>query len=873
MKRLLNFFLSILLFVTVALPMIPAVTFAEAGQNLISNPSVELTSGTQPAGWTPNSWGNNSAVLTYNNGGFNGDKSLKAEVTNYIDGDAKWMPDAINVTPNTSYTYTNFYKSNVSTEIDVQYIDASGNVSYQYIQWLPAASEWSPVSVSIVTPASAVKAVPMHIIASNGWLQIDDMSLSETVVPPAPTADNLIANGDFETANGISPAGWSHNAWGTNVAQFVYETTGHNSGRSATVNMTSISSGDAKWFADAMDVTAGKTYNYSDYYKSNVTTLGVAAFIDVSGNFSYVGLDSAPASSDWAQYSTKVIVPANATKVIVFHLINQVGYLTIDDAVLSEAVAPAPVDEENIVPNNSLETTDGSTPAGWLHNTWGTNTAQFTYANNGRTGSRSVTTDITSYTSGDAKWYFAPANVVAGKSYIYRDYYKSNITSRVVAAYIDASGNYSYSDLGSAPIASDWTLYETSITIPASAVSATVFHLIDKVGSLTIDDVLLQVAVPAGQDVSVPNGSLEEGTVSPDGWNSSNWGSNNASFQYVTNDGHTGNKSAKVTVSSYVDGDAKWFFTPINTLTPGKQYRFTTWYKGTAVPHAVALYMKADNTEQYVGLPSPLTISATDWTKYSDTFTVPEDAVAVSLFMYVAQDGWLQTDDYAITNYHPNGFNRPLISLTFDDGHEDNTSTALPLLNQYGFKTTQCYATNFIEGQPNAEVGVMEFFNSGHEICSHTVSHPFLTTLDTVTLDYELKHSQQYLEQLIGQPVVNFASPYGDYNANVNDIIDNYYGSHRTVDEGFNSKDNFDIYRIRVQNMLDTTTAAQVQAWIDQAIADNTWLVLVYHRVANNPGPFDTYLTDFEQQLQVIADSGIEVLTMRDALAEVTSQL
>jgi peptidoglycan/xylan/chitin deacetylase (PgdA/CDA1 family) len=876
MKRIANFLVSILLFAASLLSTVPAfnqAVSAAVNPNLIANPSVEVSNGASPTGWTGNGWGTSVVTHTYENEGSNGVKSIKTQVANHVSGDAKWMPDAVSVLPNTSYTYSEYYKSNTSTEIDIRFTDAIGNVTYQYIQWFPPAAGWTATTVSFVTPANAVSAVPMHIIATNGWLQIDDMSLSETVAAPAPTADNLIANGDFETANGNRPAAWVNSSWGTNVSQFSYDLSGHGSARSATVTVASIVSGDAKWYAESIAVTAGKTYSYSDYYKSNVTSRVVAAFVDASGNYTYSYLGQAAIAADWTKYATELIVPAGAVKVSIYHLIDQVGFLSIDDVVLREAVPLPPVDDENAVPNSSLESVDGTMPAGWIHSSWGVNTAQFTHATAGRTGTRSVTTTVSAYTTGDAKWYFKPVSVVANKSYIYRDYYKSNVVSQVVAAFIDASGNYTYSYLGQAAVAADWTKYEATITIPSTAVQATVFHLIDKVGVLTIDDVLLQVAVPAGQNINVPNASLEEGAATPTAWNIGNWGSNTATFQYVTNEGYTGSRSAKVTVSNYVSGDAKWFFNPINTLTPGSQYRFSTWYKGTVTPHVVALYMKADNTERYVNLSSPLTVSPTVWTKYSDTFTVPEGVVRVSLFMYIAQNGWLQTDDYSISTYHPNGFNRPLLSLTFDDGHEENATTALPLLKQYGFKTTQCYATSFIEGVPGAADGVLAFFNDGHEICSHTVSHPFLTSLSSTDLDYELRRSKQYLEGLIGQPVVNFASPYGDYNAAVNDVIDNYYGSHRTVDEGFNSKDNFDIYRMRVQNVLDTTTAAQVQTWIEQAQADNTWLILVYHRVANNPGPYDTNLTLFAEQLQAIAASGIQVLTMRDALAEVNSQL
>ncbi len=538
-----------------------------------------------------------------------------------------------------------------------------------------------------------------------------------------------------------------------------------------------------------------------------------------------------------------------------------------------------PIDNENVIANPSVETVDpanSAKPSVWSSNKWGTNTVSFSYDSSGaRTGSRSVTAKVTAITDGDAKWYFDPTSVLAGKSYLYRDYYKSTVPTRVVVAFIDANGAYTYLELGGAPTANTWAQYQGSFTAPTGAVKATVFHLIDSIGSLTIDDAYMQVATPPTPtaDIVIPNGSVETGTMLPTGWQSGSWGTNTSAFQYVTNDGHTGSKSLKVTVSNYTDGDAKWFFDPIKTLTPGKQYRFNAWYKTNIVPHPVAMFIRADGTEQYFGMPAAQPNGSGNWQQYSDTFSVPLDAVSVSVFMYANQNGWIQTDDYSITEYKPTGFNRPLLSMTFDDGHEDNVTTALPLLNQYGFKSTQCYATTFIEGNAQAVSDILKFKNSGHEICSHTVTHPFMTTLDPVTLNYELQHSKQYLESIIGQPVLNFASPYGDYNATVNNAIKTYYQSHRTVDEGYNSKDNFDPYRLRVQNVLDTTSANQVKIWIEQAKADNTWLILVYHRIASDPGPYDTYTNIFAEHLTAIQSSGIAVKTYQDAFTEVTGQL
>jgi peptidoglycan/xylan/chitin deacetylase (PgdA/CDA1 family) len=730
-------------------------------------------------------------------------------------------------------------------------------------------------------------------------------------LPALAAGTNLIANESVETAQTtIKPANWRTDKWGTNNATFSYGSTNAKTGaRSLSVTMSSRTSGDAKWMHDAVPVKANTKYTYTDAYKATATTDIVLQYTSTTGKLSYVYVTSpiATTGTQWGTVNVTFTTPASAAKVVVLHILDVKGTLQTDDFSLTETLAvtaptptpapaptptpvptptptptPTPEDpaahEHNLIANDSFEIASGTSPAAWYKNNWGTNTASFTYDTTGRTGTRSATVTVSAYTDGDAKWYAEAVDVTATKNYIYRDYYKSTVPTRVVVAYLDSTNSYSYQELPAATASTSWNLYSTTFTIPAGVVKASVFHVIDRVGSLSIDDVLLEAALPttATPTLTVPNASLEtaNGTM-PANWNTSKWGTNTATYQYM-NEGHTGTKSAKVTVSNYVDGDAKWFFDPMTSIKAGERYRFTAWYKTNVQPHAVAMFLMSDGTERYSAMPmaQPAANSTTTWQQYSDTFSVPEGTVSASVFMYINQNGWLQTDDYSLASYVPNGFTRPLVTMTFDDGHEDNVRTALPILNQYGLKTTQCYATTFIEGQTQAAVNdVLAFQNSGHEICSHTVTHPFLTTVSATTLTYELQHSKQYLEQITGRPVVNFASPYGDYNMTVTNEVKKYYRSHRSVDEGYNSKDNLNVYNLRVQNVLDTTSAAQVAAWIAQAKVDNTWLILVYHRVATNPGPYDTYTNVFAEHVKTISQSGVVVKTYNDALNEVLAQM
>lgn len=532
----------------------------------------------------------------------------------------------------------------------------------------------------------------------------------------------------------------------------------------------------------------------------------------------------------------------------------------------------------NLINNPSAEvgTVADTDPAGWYKNKWGQNTATFTYKkNDGYQSARSVRVQVSNFVSGDAKWFFEPVAVNASSDYTFSNFYKANVKTKVVAVSYDQSNTPTYFDVATNVAASSTAWKELKIkikTLPTTK-KLTVFHIIERNGWLQIDTAYLSKDDLPSPPL-VPNASHEEAASQsqPRAWQSGSWGTNTPQFEYM-NEGRTGNRSVKLTVSNYQDGDAKWFFDP-QPLEKGKDYRFSAWYKTNTIPHVVAQFTRADGSSKYFGLPRPEPNGSTNWQEYSDTFTVPQDAQSVTVFFYLANNGWLQTDDYSIVPHQISGFARPLVSLTFDDGFEENVNTVLPRLNAKGFKSTHCYATQYVEGVEGQPQNVLLFRDSGHEVCSHSVTHPALSQLPLAQLTHELTHSKQYLESIVGSPVVNFASPYGDYNAQVNTEIKKYYRSHRTVDEGYNSKDNFNAYRIRVQNMQVTTSLAEFQGWVEKAKADKTWLVLVYHRVTSSAlGQFDTIESDFAQQMDALQASGVTVKTYNAALDEIQPQL
>ena len=264
---------------------------------------------------------------------------------------------------------------------------------------------------------------------------------------------------------------------------------------------------------------------------------------------------------------------------------------------------------------------------------------------------------------------------------------------------------------------------------------------------------------------------------------------------------------------------------------------------------------------------------ATTWTKYTDTFVTPPNSQTMTVLHLIAGVGYLTTDDYSITPYTPVGFNRAMVSLTFDDGWQSQYTNGLPMLNSYNVKGTFYLVSSFLNTNSYLTTEQAKTIEqAGNEIGAHTVSHPDLTTLNATKLNYQLAQSKQTLESLFGL-IKDFASPYGAYNDQVIAAIKHYYSSHRSTDAGYNSKDNFDVYDIRTQTILSTTTVQEIDSWIAQAQHDKTWLVLLIHEVNTSGDLYSITPQDFSTVLQYIKSTKIRTLTVRQAINEVESQI
>jgi len=115
---------------------------------------------------------------------------------------------------------------------------------------------------------------------------------------------------------------------------------------------------------------------------------------------------------------------------------------------------------------------------------------------------------------------------------------------------------------------------------------------------------------------------------------------------------------------------------------------------------------------------------------------------------------------------------RRSVVLTFDDGHDDFATQAVPVLLADGFVAINFVNTGFM-GRPSymTAAQVQEVAADGMVIGDHTVNHVDLNALPAVAARNEVLVDRATLENLLRVPVLDFAYPYGDYDASVVNMV------------------------------------------------------------------------------------------------------
>lgn len=334
------------------------------------------------------------------------------------------------------------------------------------------------------------------------------------------------------------------------------------------------------------------------------------------------------------------------------------------------SVPPPPIEPppaSNLLRNPSLETdADGNqVPDCWQRGGFGTNSSTYALVNDAFDGSVAQRITITSWSSGGRRLVSAQdlgtcaPPVTAGHSYTMSAYYKATTQPRFSVYYRNASGAWIW--FAQSPLLPASSTYRqatyTTPPLPAEATAISIGLTIFDVGTITIDAHTLVDASPPPPPPTnlLQNASLEvdaDANQIPDCWKRDSYGTNAATFTLVT-DAFDGTVAQKIDITSWTSGGRRLASAQdagacAPSVTPGRRYTMTGYYKSTIAPRFSVYIRSTSGTWRWLAESALLPTSATYQQATYTTPVMPADATAISVGLSIFAVGSITTDAYTL---------------------------------------------------------------------------------------------------------------------------------------------------------------------------------------------------------------------------------
>jgi|ETN01SMinimDraft_4_1059930.scaffolds.fasta_scaffold12764_4 peptidoglycan/xylan/chitin deacetylase (PgdA/CDA1 family) len=206
---------------------------------------------------------------------------------------------------------------------------------------------------------------------------------------------------------------------------------------------------------------------------------------------------------------------------------------------------------------------------------------------------------------------------------------------------------------------------------------------------------------------------------------------------------------------------------------------------------------------------------------------------------------------FIVTSNKNNSESNSCLSLTFDDGYKNHYETVVPLLKKYNFTATFFIPTNHYKFGSDwllNKSDIEELIFLGHEIGSHSISHPYLTNISYDELYKEVVISKKTLDEDFNISVKSFAFPYSDYNKDVLNFVNK----------------NYENVRLKSYVLKKDSDYKNACSEIKKAKILNKQIIFMLHDVRENPGIWGTTTEDFKNILACINESNIAVATFNN---------
>lgn len=223
----------------------------------------------------------------------------------------------------------------------------------------------------------------------------------------------------------------------------------------------------------------------------------------------------------------------------------------------------------------------------------------------------------------------------------------------------------------------------------------------------------------------------------------------------------------------------------------------------------------------------------------------------------------------------------PIVTFISDDGYSANTDWYVPILDEFGVKSTFAIITNSV-GKPNfmTKEEILQLHADGHDIAGHTHTHPMLGNQTPEIVREELYKNSTILRSWRSDLKARmFVAPYGSTNVDVDAEIANYYDADFITNITQSEVNNgggmnlppLNRYRIRRlgfdTSQPDTSRFEILTQAVDNLLISGGWLVLTIHPHYDEytqPNSVDRH-QELRDLLTYIQTNNIQVLTAQQA--------
>ncbi len=218
---------------------------------------------------------------------------------------------------------------------------------------------------------------------------------------------------------------------------------------------------------------------------------------------------------------------------------------------------------------------------------------------------------------------------------------------------------------------------------------------------------------------------------------------------------------------------------------------------------------------------------------HSSPIRIHAASLIAALWFVASCNGYSQVaPKYEVATWYQ--FKKAAVTYTFDDNTSKQLTVAIPIFDKYNFKAT---LFPVISWQPDW-AGMQSASDRGHEVASHTVSHPHLDALSPAGQENELKTSQSIINSKIARArCLTIAYPFcapSDEN-----ITRKFYIAGRICSGMIEKSTPQDFYRISALtagSLGPFKVAADFNKIVSEAKDQGGWCVFMIHGIDDDGG-------------------------------------